>query len=71
MIEEHISDIVIGLVLFGLTWSFRNWASTLKETTKDILDMLKGLSREFHDHTIKTEKRVSTMEEKVRNLEKR
>jgi len=70
MIEEWIGEIVIGLFILMFGWSFSNWAKTVKESTANILDKLTDLAREFHEHAIQTENRVTRVEEHLRLLDK-
>ncbi len=67
-----IGEVVVGIVLaiFGL--AFRSWSARLSEGIKKLdqietalLKKLEALSVEFHEHTIRTEARVTRVETKV------
>lgn len=70
MIEEYAAELIGGSLLLLFGWAFRNWAGTIKESIREILDMLRSLSREFHNHVVTTENRVTKVEEKIANVEK-
>ncbi len=67
-----IGEIIVGVVLaiFGL--AFRSWSMRLSDGIKKLdqiervlLTKLEALSAEFHEHTIRTEARVTRVETKV------
>lgn len=71
-IYPWVGEIVVGIVLaiFGL--AFRSWSMRLSEGIKKLdqiervlLQKLELLSKEFHEHTLRTEARVTRVETKV------
>lgn len=68
---EVLPEIIVGVVLLVFAAGFKSWSVRLKDTSQQILEKLSSLSREFHQHVVKTENRVTKVEEKVNHLEKR
>lgn len=66
---EYLPDMIAGAILLVIGIAFRNWATTIRHSTDTILSKLELLSREFHQHNITTESRVTRVEEKVNQLE--
>ena len=65
MLVEYIGEIIVGVVLGLLTLSFRNWSQTLERTTNSILQKLADLQRDFNQHRVEVERRVTRVETKV------
>lgn len=67
-----IEELIIGGVLIVFAWAFRSWSTRLGEGLKKLdsienvlLGKLDVLSKEFHEHTLRTEARVTRVETKV------
>jgi len=65
LLVEYVGEVVVGIVLALLTLSFRNWSQTLERTTNSILDKLAELQRDFNQHRVEVERRVTRVETKV------
>lgn len=68
--EDYIGEIVVGLILIIFGFAFRGWATAIKDSTSTILQSLEKLAKEFHEHVIKTENRVTKVETKMDRLER-
>ena len=67
-----VGEIVVGLVLLAFAGAFRAWSSRLGEGLKKLdkietalLSKLESISKEFHMHTVSTERRVTRVETKI------
>jgi hypothetical protein len=69
-VTDFIPEIMAGLILTGFAWAFRSWSITIKDSSTRIIDKLEALSKEFHEHRIKTENRVTKSEVELANLYK-
>ncbi len=65
LLSEWLGEIVVGAVLGLLALSFRRWADTLERTTNSILAKLSDLQRDFNQHRVEVERRVTRVETKV------
>lgn len=65
LLVEYIGEIIVGVVLALLSLSFRNWSATLERTTNSILSKLAELQRDFNQHRVEVERRVTRVETKV------
>jgi hypothetical protein len=65
---DHFGEILVGIVLLVFGMSFRGWSTAIKETSSKILEKLEALSVEFHEHRVKTENRVTSVETKIDSL---
>lgn len=65
LLTEHLGEIIVGVVLGLLTLSFRNWSQTLERTTNSILNKLADLQRDFNQHRVDVERRVTRVETKL------
>ncbi len=65
---QYIGEAVIGIILGLFAWGFRGWASTIRESTKELLTKMEVLAKEFHDHVVKTESRVRGVEKDIEHL---
>lgn len=72
----HLGEVIVGVVLLVFGWAFQTWAKNLKtsseqwgaqlqRSTDRILTKLEGLVKEFHDHRVDIENRVTRVETKV------
>jgi len=68
--EQWVGEIVAGIVLVLFAFSFRGWATTVKDTSQAILAKLELLVTEFHEHRVHTENRVTRVETKMEQMEK-
>jgi hypothetical protein len=64
-LNEHLGEIIVGIVMSLVAWGFRSWSQALKETTTKILTKLEYLTQEFHAHKVDVERRVTRVETKV------
>lgn len=69
--ENYIGEMIIGAVLAVFGWSFRNWASTIKASTTEVLTELKALYKEFHTFHVQTENRVTRVETDMKHCNSR
>lgn len=67
-----IGEVIVGLVLVVFAAAFRSWSQRLGEGLAKLdaieavlLRKLDVLSKEFHEHTLRTEARVTRVETKV------
>ena len=67
-----VGELVIGVVLLAFAAAFRGWSNRLGEGLKKLdkietalLQKLELLSKEFHMHTVSTERRVTRVETKI------
>lgn len=67
-IAEYGSQLVIGLILIVFGAAFKSWSTTLKDVTEKILGKLDYLTKEFHQHRVDVEKRVTRVETQVESL---
>ena len=68
LLIEHLGELLVGVVLMLLAWGFKAWSVSIKEATITILDKLDYLTKEFHQHRIDIERRVTRVETKVNVL---
>lgn len=69
-ISNYIPEIITGTILLGFAWAFRGWSTTLDKTSTKIIEKLEALSKEFHEHRVLTENRVTKSEVELANLNK-
>ena len=70
-LQPILGELIVGVVLLIFAWAFGTWAKRLDNIAKmgdKIMVELKGLSKEFHEHRIQTENRVTKVETEVENL---
>jgi hypothetical protein len=70
-IVKSLPEIIVGIVLIVLSWSFKSWSNAIKDSTTNILEKLEALAIEFHTHRIDYEKRATKLEVEFELLEKR
>lgn len=63
-----VPEIIVGLILVGFSWAFKNWATTIRSSTQRILEKLEKLALELHEHRIDQEKRVTKLETEVHEV---
>jgi hypothetical protein len=68
---NHFGELMIGMVLAVFGAGFRNWSSAIKESTRQIIGELKLLAKEFQSHRIEIEKRVTRVETRIENMERK
>lgn len=68
---DYIPEIVVGIILLGFAHSFRGWSKVVEESSGKIIRRLESLSKEVHDHMVRTENRVTRVETKVETIESR
>ena len=64
-LANYIGELAVTTVLALLAWSFRSWSSTLEKTTDKILNKLADLQRDFNQHRVDVERRVTRVETKI------
>lgn len=64
-VANHLGEMMVSLVLGALAIAFRAWSTSIKEATNTILDKLDYLTKEFHQHRVDIERRVTRVETKV------
>lgn len=64
-IVSYFGELLVGGVLMMLAWAFKSWSTSIKEATNSILSKLDYLTKEFHQHRIDIERRVTRVETKV------
>lgn len=62
---DHLGELLMSMVLGAFAWAFRSWSFGISRATDKIITELKGLTREFHQHRIDVERRVTRVETKV------
>ena len=70
-LQPILGELIVGVVLLIFAWAFGTWAKRLDSIAKvgdKIMVELKSLSKEFHEHRIQTENRVTKVETEVENL---
>jgi UDP-glucose 6-dehydrogenase len=68
---NHLGELMVGMVLAVFGFAFKSWSRAISESTTKIINELKNLSAEFHKHRIEVERRVTRIETKVDEIEKR
>lgn len=71
LLVNHIGELMVGMVLAVFGYAFKSWSRAITDSTAKIIAELKGLSTEFHKHRIDVERRVTRIETKVDEIEKR
>ena len=61
-LTNYIGEIVGGVVLALLAWGFKSWSQSIRSATTEILARLDYLTKEFHQHRIDVERRVTRVE---------
>ena len=64
-ILDHAFEIGISIFLAVLGWSFGNWSTAIKDSSEKIMRRLDDLYKEFHEHKLHVEHRVTKVEAKV------
>jgi len=64
-ITEYLFELIVIIPMAIVGWAFKNWSTTLKSTTEQILLKLDYLMRDFHQHKVDVERRVTRVETKV------
>lgn len=77
LISDHLGDLVMGAVGLVFAYAFAQWAGkvdALKKsfdaTSAKLFGRLDHLVREFHEHRLHTENRVTRMETKIEEFER-
>lgn len=70
-VTSYFSELMVGLVLLGFAAAFRNWSTTVRESTEKILEEMKNLAQEFHIHKLQQENRVTRIETEVDSVMRR
>lgn len=65
---DYVGEIVVGLVLLAFAAGFSRWSVTLRDAMHKVMDKLDAISKEFHQHAITTERRVTRVETKIDSL---
>lgn len=61
-IAQHLGELLMSMVLGAFAWAFRSWSQGISGATEKIINELKGLTREFHEHRVDVERRVTRVE---------
>lgn len=64
-------EAILGLVLLVFGWAFRNWAEAIKHSSRNILDRIERLGKDFADHRLKNEARMTKVETEMSAIHKR
>ena len=70
LIVNHFGELVVGIVLMVFGVAFRSWSNAVSHSTGKIINELKSLSREFQQHRIEVERRVTRIETKVNEMDR-
>jgi hypothetical protein len=70
-ILNHFPELMLGIVLGGFAWAFKNWSGTIERTSDKIIGKMELLTTAFNEYRIRTENRVTKVEAQVAALEKR
>lgn len=65
LLVDHIGELIVGSVLMLLAWGFKAWSVSIKDATISILDKLDYLTKEFHQHRVDIERRITRVETKA------
>lgn len=65
LFSSYFGEILVAGVLALFGWAFKSWSTSIKQATADILNLQKELQREFHQHRVDVERRVTRVETKV------
>ena len=75
---EHLGELMVGMVLGMFGWGFRSWSQalmswkkTVENSTTSVLDKLDHLINDFQDHKLESERRISKLETKVEQMERK
>lgn len=64
-LSSYFGEMLVAGVLAMFGWGFKSWSSSIKQATDTILAQLESLQKEFHQHRIDVERRVTRVETKV------
>lgn len=69
--DDYILELILALFIAGLTWGFRSWATTIKESTERIMRRLDVVGIDVHNHRIESTEAFARLDERVKALENR
>jgi hypothetical protein len=64
-LTSYFGEILVAGVLAVFGWAFKSWSGSIKQATDSILLGLNSLQKEFHQHRVDVERRVTRVETKV------
>jgi len=67
--EGYIFESIIGIFVAGLTWGFRSWSASIKDSTNIIISKLEKMTESIHRHRVENTEAFARLDERVKALE--
>lgn len=71
LLIQFLPELIVGLVLSALVWSFKSWSLTMTSQIEKILSRVDRLTKEFHDYRVENEGRLTRAETDLKNIYRR
>lgn len=71
LLIQFLPELIVGLVLSALVWSFKTWSLSMTVQIDKILTRVDRLTQEFHDYRVENEGRLTRAETDLKNIYRR
>lgn len=70
-IIQFLPEVIVGLILSALVWSFKSWSLNMTNQIDKILTRVDRLTQEFHDYRVENEGRLTRTETELKSIHRR